>query len=133
MGQISETDKYLSNQLEDKEKNNKMRTFSTDNLLPSLPLPNLDDTLRVYLESVKPFLTKIELLRTEKCVESFKNGVGEKLHFFLIEKAKNERNWVNFTDYWLFSQRDDCLKAEKLIIFLELYRKRKLSSVYKMN
>jgi carnitine O-octanoyltransferase len=99
MGQISETDKYLTNQLEDIEKNNKMRTFSSDNLLPSLPLPNLDDTLRVYLESVKPFLTKIELLRTEKCVESFKNGVGEKLHFHLLEKAKNERNWVNFIYY----------------------------------
>ena len=122
MGQISETDKYLSNQLEDREKNKKMRTFSSDNLLPSLPLPNLDDTLRVYLESVKPFLTKIELLRTEKCAESFKNGVGEKLHFHLLEKAKNERNWVNFTDYLLFSQRDVCLilKAEKCIILLEV-------------
>jgi len=49
MGQISETDKYLLKQLEDKTQFKKMKTFAHDNILPSLPLPMLEDTLRVYL------------------------------------------------------------------------------------
>ena len=105
MGQISETDNYITKQLA-KEQNNfnqisnvsnhaeKMSTFSADNLLPSLPLPSLEDTLNVYLESVRPFLTELEYLKTQKCVETFKNGVGKKLQFFLAERAKKERNWV---------------------------------------
>ena len=108
MGQISETDKYLTNQVSEKtkielklsSKQNNMATFSADGLLPSPPLPNLEDTLRVYLDSVKPFLTRLEYLKREKCVEDFKNGIGKKLHFFLAEKANKERNWV-FISYFL--------------------------------
>ena len=105
MGQISETDNYLTKQLNDKtnfniinnSKKSDMPTFGAENILPSLPLPNLEDTLRVYLESVRPFLTKLEFLKTEQCVAQFKTGVGKKLHFYLAEKSKKERNWVNET------------------------------------
>lgn len=71
-----------------------MKTFSFDNNLPSLPLPDLDKTLKKYLDSVKPFLTELEFLQTTKKLENFRNGIGKQLHFHLLEKAKNERNWV---------------------------------------
>ena len=71
-----------------------MGTFSFDNNLPSLPVPDLDQTLKKYLDSVQPFLTELEFLQTSQKVENFRNGIGKQLHFRLVEKAKNERNWV---------------------------------------
>jgi hypothetical protein len=101
MGQVSETDKYLTKQLNDISKSDKMSTFCVDNLLPSLPLPTLEETLNVYLESLKPFLNQLEFLETEQSIHNFKNGIGKKLQFFLLEKAKRERNWVNSLNYFI--------------------------------
>lgn len=106
MGQKSETDtgfKLLNNNskrscrlLNMYLQNNKEKlpTFSIDNLLPSLPLPQLEQTLDKYLDSARPVLTELEFLKTQKCVEDFKNGIGKALHFHLMQKAKKERNWV---------------------------------------
>jgi hypothetical protein len=105
MGLKSETDTGL-NQLNEKMNHTKLKelfnnketapTFSFDTLLPPLPLPSLDYTLTKYLESVKPFLTDIEYLNTQRLVENFRNGIGKHLNFHLSEKAKKERNWVSF-------------------------------------
>ncbi len=72
----------------------KEKTFRADNSLPSLPLPDLDQTLNKYLDSVKPFVDQIEFLNTQKIVEKFRNGIGNNLNFHLSEKSKKERNWV---------------------------------------
>jgi hypothetical protein len=106
MGQISETDygfklseKKLNNLILHRYNNNKdleMSTFSADDLLPSLPVPNLDDTLRKYLESIKPFVNDLEYANSEKIVENFKTGIGEKLQFYLVDRSKKKRNWVIF-------------------------------------
>ncbi len=80
----------------------KMPTFGVDNLLPSLPLPDLDHTLNKYLDSVKPFVDQIEFLNTQKIVEKFRNGVGNNLNFHLIEKSKRERNWVRNNQSTIF-------------------------------
>lgn len=70
-------------------------TFAMDNLLPSLPLPSLESTLKKYLEAIKPFVDRNEYMRTESIVEKFQNGIGSRLDFILREKARNERNWVS--------------------------------------
>ena len=102
MGQISETsygfkmanDKYMSKLKEMREKKSSLPTFSVDDELPSLPLPELNMTLKRYLDSVKPHASLIEYLNTEKIVNQFENGIGKKLNYILKQKAARERNWV---------------------------------------
>lgn len=43
---------------------------------------------------VKPFANEDEYKKTEEIVRKFQNGVGEKLHQKLLERAKGKRNWV---------------------------------------
>ena len=112
MGQVSETDYGFK--LAEKHKiklnekmnstninnnNNKAKqnvpTFAMDETLPSLPLPDLKDTLDKYLESIKPFVSQLEYLKTEKIVREFEHGIGQKLQFHLSQKAHKEKNWVN--------------------------------------
>lgn len=70
-------------------------TFARDETLQSLPLPTLDDTLKRYERSLLPFGTEKELMNSRKVIEAFRNGIGQKLHKMLAEKAAKERNWVN--------------------------------------
>ncbi|KAK6617365.1 hypothetical protein RUM43_014374 [Polyplax serrata] len=74
--------------------NDSRRTFQEDENLPNLPLPDLRHTLMRYLESVVPFVTSEEYVRTKRLVAEFEEGVGQILHEKLKEKAKTERNWV---------------------------------------
>lgn len=105
MGQKSETDSGFKHMISSTKKAvfenlptegelSIMSTFSIDNILPSLPVPDLEKTLQKYLDSVKPQVTEIEYLNTEKIVSKFRNGIGKTLQFHLTERAKNERNWV---------------------------------------
>lgn len=73
-------------------------TFDKDDSLPPLPLPKLDDTIERYYESLKPFGTSDELKNSRKILDEFKNGLGQKLHKILEEKAKKSKNWVE--EYW---------------------------------
>lgn len=77
----------------------KKTTFMYDDQLPSLSVPDLEKTLFKYLESTRPFVTPIEYLNTERVVNQFKNGVGQKLDFYLRDRAAKERNWLE--QYWL--------------------------------
>lgn len=43
---------------------------------------------------VKPFANEEEYKKTEEIVKTFQNGIGEKLHQKLLERAKEKRNWV---------------------------------------
>ncbi|XP_064614133.1 peroxisomal carnitine O-octanoyltransferase-like [Liolophura sinensis] len=70
------------------------KTFQYQDSLPSLPLPSLDQTLRKYLDSVRPHVTDEEYRQTEFVVQQFGSGVGRDLHAKLAEKAKCERNWL---------------------------------------
>ncbi|MFQ5729190.1 MAG: choline/carnitine O-acyltransferase, partial [Waddliaceae bacterium] len=72
----------------------KTKTYSFQNNLPSLPVPDLEKTLQTYLNSVKPFLTEEEFCRTQSVVEEFKKGVGPELHKELVARAKTLRNWL---------------------------------------
>ncbi|XP_020633624.3 peroxisomal carnitine O-octanoyltransferase isoform X1 [Pogona vitticeps] len=75
------------------------RTFQYQNSLPSLPVPALDESLKKYLDSVKPFLNHEEYQRTWDIVKRFENGIGKELHQKLLERAKVKRNWLE--EWWL--------------------------------
>lgn len=65
--------------------------------LPKLPLPELKDTLDLYLRCMKHLLTEEQFNKTHKAVEQFgvPGGVGELLHSKLMERRENTANWVN--------------------------------------
>ncbi|XP_041867048.1 choline O-acetyltransferase [Melanotaenia boesemani] len=69
--------------------------------LPKLPLPNLKDTLDMYLRCMQHLLTEEQFNKTQKTVKQFggPGGVGELLQHKLMERRENKANWVY--DYWL--------------------------------
>lgn len=69
-------------------------TFERDDKLESLPLPKLQDTLERYQRNLLPFATEQELQQSVKIINDFKDGIGQKLHKMLEEKAAKSRNWV---------------------------------------
>ena len=71
------------------------KTFEKDDNLPALPLPNLKDTLDLYLQSVVPFLTQNELEKTQKIVRDFGNNEGLILHEKLKQRSEEYKNWVS--------------------------------------
>ena len=71
------------------------KTFSNDELLPPLPLPELNDSLSLYLDSVKPHLTYEEFVKTKEIVDNFEENEGKILHQRLLDRAKERKNWVN--------------------------------------
>ena len=93
MTRISETENGFEN-FKSQNRLENVRTFSIDSQLPQLPLPPLNQTLDKYLRSVRPFLTDLEYLTTEKKVENFRNGVGKVLQFHLKSNTRREKNWV---------------------------------------
>lgn len=70
------------------------KTFSNQDKLPPLPVPDLSHTLDRYLDSVKPHVTPEQYRQTEFIVQQFASGVGKQLHKELLEKAKHSRNWL---------------------------------------
>ena len=71
------------------------KTFSNDELLPPLPLPELNDSLSLYLDSVKPHLNDEEFVKTKQIVDDFEKNEGKILHQRLLDRAKKRKNWVN--------------------------------------
>ena len=71
------------------------KTFENDDNLPALPLPSLKNTLDLYLQSVVPFLTPNELEKTKRIVEEFDDNEGQILQEKLLQRANENKNWVN--------------------------------------
>ena len=71
------------------------KTFENDDNLPALPLPSLKNTLDLYLQSVVPFLTTNELEKTKRIVEEFGDNEGQLLQEKLLQRANENKNWVN--------------------------------------
>jgi hypothetical protein len=74
----------------------KEKTFEKDDSLPKLPVPQLSDTIRKYLESIRPFVDEAAYKKSEAVARNFEHGVGAKLHQKLLERAQREINWVKF-------------------------------------
>jgi len=76
----------------------KEKTLMHNGSMPSLPLPELEQTCSEYLRSVKPFLSDDEYRETEFIVDIFRTGVGKTLHSKLKERQKNKKNWLS--EWW---------------------------------
>lgn len=69
-------------------------TFSQQNSLPILPLPDLEKTIDKYLETVRPFISEESFHNTANLATDFKNGIGstlqerlKKRHEMTLKKA----------------------------------------------
>lgn len=74
------------------------KTFISQDNLPRIPIPKLNDTCNRFIEWVEPLLNKEDFIRTKKIVEKFrsKGGDGEKLQEELIRwsERNNLSNWT---------------------------------------
>ncbi|GAA6092329.1 choline O-acetyltransferase-like [Tachysurus ichikawai] len=69
--------------------------------LPTLPVPDLQQTLSSYLRCVKHLVPEAQFQKTKNVVERFgkPGGTGEMLQKKLLERRDQTKNWVY--DYWL--------------------------------
>ncbi|XP_029444668.1 peroxisomal carnitine O-octanoyltransferase [Rhinatrema bivittatum] len=88
------------------------RTFQYQNSLPPLPVPALEESLKKYLDAVKPFLNREEYLRTCEIVQKFEHGIGKELQLKLLERAKMKKNWLE--EWWLNSAYLDVRSPSQL-------------------
>eukprot|EP00501_MAST-03F_sp_TOSAG23-6_P001720 GSMAST32.ASY1.ANO1.1794.1 assembled CDS len=76
--------------------------------LPRLPLPNLEDTMHRYLESVYPYcISDGEFEAHQRDVESFINGIGSKLQEELERCEKNSQCSGKYPYSFIERQWDD--------------------------
>ncbi|XP_029014143.1 carnitine O-palmitoyltransferase 1, liver isoform isoform X2 [Betta splendens] len=72
--------------------------YSYQTSLPHLPVPAIKDTLRRYLESVRPLLTDEDFKRMTELAEKFESNLGNRLQRYLKLKALWATNYVS--DWW---------------------------------
>ncbi|CAF3913071.1 unnamed protein product [Rotaria magnacalcarata] len=72
--------------------------YSYQSVLPTLPLPSLDDTLRRYLRTIRPLCDDTEYRRMEVLAEDFRRTIGKKLQRYLWLKWLISTNYVS--DWW---------------------------------
>ncbi len=60
---------------------NENKTYSLQDRMPRLPVPDLKKTCEKYLKTVKPLVTQEEFERTRREVEKFveNDGIGRKV------------------------------------------------------
>ncbi|XP_053214602.1 peroxisomal carnitine O-octanoyltransferase-like isoform X2 [Panonychus citri] len=75
------------------------KTFENEADLPSLPVPSLQSTLDLYLDTVKAVTNQEEYENTKKIVGQFISTDGPKIQNLLIERSQKSRNWLE--DWWL--------------------------------
>ncbi|KAJ2996808.1 Carnitine O-acetyltransferase mitochondrial [Globomyces sp. JEL0801] len=78
----------------------KGQLFDHQSKLKQIPVPSLDDTCALYLETIKPFVNESEFKTTASLVNEFKHGKGKELQQRLLQRAeeKGDRGW--FIDWW---------------------------------
>ncbi|XP_050423974.1 choline O-acetyltransferase [Adelges cooleyi] len=67
--------------------------------LPKLPVPLLERTMKLYLETLKPILNEKQQENVRKLVSEFTSGPGPILQEILIERREEYDNWAY--DWWL--------------------------------
>ncbi|VVC41984.1 Hypothetical protein CINCED_3A025026 [Cinara cedri] len=75
------------------------RTPDEETKLPKLPVPLLERTMKLYLETLKPILNEKQHEHVRKLVTDFTNGPGVILQEILIERREEHDNWAY--DWWL--------------------------------
>lgn len=93
------------------------KTFEFDEELPDLPLPELNDTLNLYLDTLRPFLSLNTFKDVEVIVRDFENGIGQKLQEKLQERACNNKNWLEawWQKYAYLRIRDSLLLSSNFV------------------
>lgn len=74
------------------------KLYSYQNSLPGLPVPNLKDTVRRYLRTVRPLLDDDNYKRLEESALNFQKGIGKRLQRYLVLKSYITSNYVS--DWW---------------------------------
>ena len=72
-------------------------TFSSDENLPPLPLPSLENSLALYLESVKPLVDSEAFEKTSKTVSNFTENEKD-LYKYLESRSNEKKNWVSHSN-----------------------------------
>ncbi|XP_075890507.1 carnitine O-palmitoyltransferase 1, liver isoform-like isoform X2 [Nelusetta ayraudi] len=72
--------------------------YSYQGVLPNLPVPAIKDTVKRYLESVRPLLDDTQYERVSKLAAEFESSLGNRLQWFLKLKALWASNYVS--DWW---------------------------------
>ncbi|NXQ33152.1 CLAT acetyltransferase, partial [Alaudala cheleensis] len=85
----------------DMQKNQKDTCSKDERQVPKLPVPPLQQTLRMYLQSMKHLVPEEQFKKTKAIVEKFgiTGGLGESLQQMLEERSEKTINWV--FNYWL--------------------------------
>uniref|UniRef100_A0A1A9W5V2 Choline O-acetyltransferase n=1 Tax=Glossina brevipalpis TaxID=37001 RepID=A0A1A9W5V2_9MUSC len=67
--------------------------------LPKVPVPPLEQTMADYIRALEPVTTPAQLERTKAIIQQFTapNGLGLRLHQYLVDKREAEDNWVRFS------------------------------------
>jgi len=69
-------------------------TFAAQDKLPKLPIPDLDATLKKYLEALKPLQTAREHADTKQAVEEFRRTDGPELQERLKKYATGKTSYI---------------------------------------
>lgn len=69
-------------------------TFSGQDKLPKLPIPDLDITCKRYLEALKPLQTSREHAETRYAVDEFLKGEGPELQEKLKLYAQSKTSYI---------------------------------------
>nr|XP_057917356.1 carnitine O-palmitoyltransferase 1, liver isoform-like isoform X1 [Doryrhamphus excisus] len=72
--------------------------YSYQGSLPNLPLPAIKDTLKRYLESVRPLMDDAEYERMTNLAGEFESRLGNRLQWYLKLKSLWAANYVS--DWW---------------------------------
>ncbi|KAF6734808.1 Carnitine O-palmitoyltransferase 1, liver isoform [Oryzias melastigma] len=72
--------------------------YSYQGSLPNLPVPAIKDTVKRYLESVRPLMNDTEYERMTKLAAEFEGSLGNRLQWYLKLKALWASNYVS--DWW---------------------------------
>uniref|UniRef100_A0A4W4FW28 carnitine O-palmitoyltransferase n=1 Tax=Electrophorus electricus TaxID=8005 RepID=A0A4W4FW28_ELEEL len=72
--------------------------YSFQTSLPHLPVPSVKDTMKRYLESVRPLMDDEQYNRMEGLAKDFEKNLGPKLQWYLKLKSWWTSNYV--TDWW---------------------------------
>uniref|UniRef100_A0AAY4A6L0 carnitine O-palmitoyltransferase n=1 Tax=Denticeps clupeoides TaxID=299321 RepID=A0AAY4A6L0_9TELE len=72
--------------------------YSYQGSLPNLPVPAIKDTVKRYLDSVRPLMSTAEFERMTTLAKEFEGGFGNKLNWYLKLKALWASNYVS--DWW---------------------------------
>ncbi|KAK0390307.1 hypothetical protein QR680_019293 [Steinernema hermaphroditum] len=74
-------------------------TFQQQNSLPSLPVPELDETLRAYYKSVEIYLDEDQKKATKRAIAHFRSSKHiNDAHLALKRRALEQRNWLE--EWW---------------------------------